>query len=231
VSTEKPPTRRQIDSERRRLDQRLFAHLDAGELRDAFRLEPEYRELARQARAPELLGYFLFDIGDARYEKEEYPEALRYYLAGLSEMGSDPLEQGVAALQISYCYSFLHRYEEAMRWLNRCLENRSFYANGRAAAFAERARLEVERHQRYPDSIYHYLCALELYDAKKPFYSAEGHQGALFGLALTFDEARLSAQARSGYRKVIQFGHPEFGYVKEAETSLKRLEKIPDPLP
>ena len=228
---EKPPTRRQVDSERRRLDQRLFTHLDAGEIREAVRLEPEYRALARRARAPELLGYFLLDLGDAHYEKEQYGEALKYDLAGLSEMGSDPLEQGVGALQVAYCYSFLRRVEEALRWLNRCLENRSFYPNGRAAAFAERARLEVERHQRYPESIYHYLCALELYDSRRPFYSAESHQGALYGLALTLDEARLPAQARLYYRRVIQFGHPEFGYVEEAKSGLARLESVPDPLP
>ena len=224
-------TRRQVDRERKRLDQRMLAHLDAGEIREAIRMEPEYRELARHAGAPELLGYFLLDLGDWNYDKEKYPDALKYYLAGLSELGGDPPEQGVASLQIAYCYSFQRRAEEALRWLDRCLENRDFYQNGRAAAFAERGRLEVERYQRYPESIYHYLCAVDLYDAKKPFYSPEGHQGALFGLALTFDEARLVSHARNYYQKVIRMGHPEFGYMKEAENSLQKLEKFSDPVP
>jgi tetratricopeptide (TPR) repeat protein len=224
-------TRRQVDRERKRLDQRMLAHLDAGEIREAIRMEPEYRELARLSGAPELLGYFLLDLGDWNYDKEKYQDAVKYYLAGLSELGGDPPEQGVASLQIAYCYSFQRRVEEALRWLDRCLENRDFYQNGRAAAFAERGRLEVERYQRYPESIYHYLCAVDLYDAKKPFYSPEGHQGALFGLALTFDEARLVTHARSYYQKVIKMGHPEFGYMKEAENSLQKLEKFSDPLP
>ena len=228
---DKPPSRRQVDLERRRLDQRMLAHLEAGEIREALRMEPEYRELARRAEAPELLGYFLLDLGDAHYDKEDYTESLKYYLAGLSEMGNDAMEQGVASLQIAYCYSFQRRSEEALRWLDRCLENRDFFQNGRAAAFAERARLEVERYQRYPESVYHYLCAVELYDPKKPFYSPEGHQGALFGLALTLDEARLPAQAKTYYQRVIRMGHPEYGYVKEAENSLQKLEKFPDPLP
>jgi tetratricopeptide (TPR) repeat protein len=224
-------SRRRVELERRRLDQRMLAHLDAGALKEAVRMEPEYRELARQADAPELLGYFLLDLGDAHYDQENYVEALKYYLAGLSELGNDSPEQGVASLQIAYCYSFQRRAEEAIRWLDRCLENRDFYQNGRAAAFAERGRLEVERYQRYPESIYHYLCAIDLYDPKRPFYSPEGHQGALFGLALTLDEARLTNQARAFYQKVIRMGHPEYGYQKEAENSLRRLEKFSDPLP
>jgi len=224
-------TRRQVDRERKRLDQRMLAYLEAGEIREAVRMEPEYRELARSAGAPELLGYFLLDLGDWNYDKEKYQDALKYYLAGLSELGGDPPEQGVASLQIAYCYSFQRRAEEALRWLDRCLENRDFYQNGRAAAFAERGRLEVERYQRYPESIYHYLCAVDLYDSKKPFYSPEGHQGALFGLALTLDEARLITHARSYYQKVVRMGHPEYGYLKEAENSLQKLEKFSDPLP
>jgi tetratricopeptide (TPR) repeat protein len=227
----KNPSRRQIDTERRRLDQELLSLLDAGQTLEAIRLEPRYRDLARRASAPELLGYFLLDIGDAHYDKEAYGEALKYYLAGLSEMGSDPLEQGVASLQVAFCCSFQNRYEEAFKWLDRCLENRAFYQNGRAAAFSERARIEVERRQRYPESVYHYLCALELYDPKKPFYSAEGHQSTLYGLAATFDEARMPDQARAYYQRVIKFGHAEFGYVKEARTDMERLEKLPDPLP
>jgi len=227
----KNPTRRQVELERRRLDQRMLAHLEAAELPEAIRMEPEYRELARRSGAAELLGYFLLDLGDWHYDKEKYQEALKYYLAGLSELGSDPPEQGVASLQIAYCYSFQRRAEEALRWLDRCLENRDFYQNGRAAAFAERGRLEVERYQRYPESIYHYLCAVDLFDSKKPFYSSEGHQGALFGLALTLDEARLTAHARNYYQRVIKMGHPEFGYLKEAESSLQKLEKFSDPLP
>jgi tetratricopeptide (TPR) repeat protein len=225
------PSQRQIDAERRRLDQELLTLLDAGNTREAIRLEPRYRDLARRARAPELLGYFLLDVGDSHYDKEAYGEALKYYLAGLSELGADPLEQGVASLQVAFCYSFQHRYEEALRWLDRCVENRTFYRNGRAAAFSERARIEVERRQRYPESVYHYLCALELYDSKRPFYSAEGHQATLYGLAATFDEARMPDHARAYYQKVIKFGHAEFGYVEEARTGLERLEKIPDPLP
>ncbi len=228
---EKHPSRRQIDSERRRLDQELLSLLDAGQIREAIRLEPKYRDLARRARAPELLGYFLLDIGDAHYDKEAYGEALKYYLAGLSEMGADPLEQGVAALQVAFSYSFLRRHDEALKWIDRCIENRAFYQNGRAAAFSERARIEVERHQRYPDSVYHYLCALELYDPRKPFYSPEGHQSTLYGLATTFDEARMVDHARTYYQKVIKFGHEEYGYVQEARTDLDRLEKTPDPLP
>jgi tetratricopeptide (TPR) repeat protein len=228
---DKPLSRRQVDQERRRLDQRMLVHLDSGQIKEAIRMEPEYRDLARRAHAPELLGYFLLDLGDAHYDKEVYPEALKYYLAGLSELGNDPPEQGVASLQIAYCYSFQRRSEEALKWLDRCLENRDFYQNGRAAAFAERGRLEVERYQRYAESIYHYLCAVELYDPRKPFYSPEGHQGVLYGLALTLDEARLPLQARAYYQKVIRFGHPEFGYVKEAQGGLQRLEKLPDPLP
>jgi tetratricopeptide (TPR) repeat protein len=227
----KNPSRRQIDIERRRLDQQLISLLEAGQTREAIRLEPRYRDLAQRARAPELLGYFLLDIGDNHYDREEYTEGLKYYLAGLSELGSDPLEQGVASLQVAFCYSFQSRFEEAMRWLDRCLENRAFYQNGRAAAFSERARIEVERHQRYPESIYHYLCSLELYHPKKPFYSAEGHQATFFGLAATFDEARMPDLARVYYQKVIQFGHAELGYIKEARTCLERLEKFPDPLP
>jgi len=223
-------SRRQVELERRRLDQRMQGHLEAGELKEAMRMEPEYRELSRKAGAAELLGYFLLDLGDGHYDKEDYAEALKYYLAGLSELGNDPAEQGVASLQIAYCYSFQRRAEEAIRWLDRCLENRDFYQNGRAAAFAERGRLEVERYQRYPESIYHYLCAVDLYDAKKPFYSPEGHQGALFGLALTLDEARLTHQARTYYQKVMRMGHPEYGYLKEAESSLRKLEKFSDPL-
>jgi tetratricopeptide (TPR) repeat protein len=224
-------TRRQVDLERRRLEQRLMDHLDAGAIQEALRMEPEYRALSGRAGAPELLGYFLLDLGDAHYDKENYPEALKYYLAGLSELGNDPREQGVASLQIAYCYSFQRRFEESQRWLDRCLENRDFFQNGRAAAFAERARLEVERYQRYPESIYHYLCAVELYDPRKPFYSPEGHQGALFGLALTLDEAHLPAQAKLYYQRVIRMGHPEYGYLKEAENGLNKLEKTPDPLP
>jgi len=227
----RPPSRRQIDAEHRRLDQQLLAHLDAGETQEAIRLEPRYRDLSRRARAPELLGYFLLDIGDAHYDKEAYGEALKYYLAGLSELGADPLEQGVAGLQVAFCYSFQRRHEEAFKWLDRCLENRAFYQNGRAAAFSEMARIEVERHQRYPESVYHYLCALELYNPRKPFYGAEGHQASLFGLAATFDEARMPDHARTYYRRVIQFGHAEYGYVQEARTGLERIEKIPDPLP
>ena len=227
----RPLSRRQIDAEHRRLDQQLLSHLDAGEIREAIRLEPQYRDLSRRAAAPELLGYFLLDIGDSHYDREIYAEALKYYLAGLSELGADPLEQGVAGLQIAFCYSFQNRTEEAFKWLDRCLENRAFYQNGRAAAFSEMARIEVERHQRYPESIYHYLCALELYESRKPFYSAEGHQGTLLGLAATFDEARMPENARTYYQRVIKFGHAEYGYVKEARTGLERLEKIPDPLP
>jgi len=227
----KNPSRRQIDTERRRLDQQLLSLLDAGRIREAIRLEPQYRDLARRARGPELLGYFLLDLGDAHYDKETFGEALKYYMAGLSEMAADPLEQGVAELQIAFCYSFQHRHEEAFKWLDRCLENRAFYQNGRAAAFAERARIEVERHQRYPESIYHYLCALELYNPGKPFYSEEGNQAALFGLAATFDEARMPDHARTYYQKVVKFGHAEYGYVKEAQSGLEGLEKIPDPLP
>lgn len=227
----KIPSRRRIDAERRRLDQQLLAHLDAGEIKEAIRLEPRYRELSRRAGAPELLGYFLLDLGDVHYDKETYPEALKYYLAGLSELGADPLEQGVASLQVAFCYSFQHRYEEALKWLDRCLENRAFYQNGRAAGFSERARIEVERHQRYPESVHHYLCALELYDPRKPYYSAEGHQATLYGLAATFDEARMPTHARTYYQKVVKFGHPEFGYVKEARAGLEHLEKTPDPLP
>ena len=223
-------SRRQVDAERRLLDQELIAHLDAGRVQEAIRMEPRYRSLARRADAPELLGYFLLDIGDAHYENEKYGEAVKYYLAGLSELGSDPLEQGVASLQVAYCYSFQHRYAEALKWLDRCLENRSFYQNGRAAAFAERARIEVEQHQRYPLAIYHYHCALELFDRRKPFYSLEGHQGTFFGLAATYDEAGLPSHARESYRKVIRLGHPEFGYVKEAQEGMARLEEIPDPL-
>ncbi len=137
----------------------------------------------------------------------------------------------MASLQIAFCYSFQRRYEEALKWLDRCLENRAFYQNGRAAAFSEMARIEVERHQRSPESIDHYLCALELYDRRKTFYSAEGHQASLFGLAATFDEARMPYHARTYYRLVIRFGHAEYGYVREARTYLERLEKIPDPLP
>jgi len=227
----KPLSRRQIETEHRRLDQLLLARLDAGETREAIRLEPQYRDLSHRARAPELLGYFLLDIGDAHYDREAYGEALKYYLAGLSELGADPLEQGVAGLQVAFCYSFQNRTEEALKWLDRCLENRAFYQNGRAAAFSERARIEVERQQRYPESVYHYLCALELYDPRKPFYSPEGHQGTLLGLAATFDEARMPDLAGAYYRKVIKLGHPEYGYVKEARLGLERLEKIPDPLP
>ncbi len=194
-------------------------------------MEPRYRSLAEKARAPEMLGYFLLDLGDAHYLKEAYGEALKYYLAGLSDLGADSLEQGVASLQIAYCYSFQHRFEEAVKWLDRCLENRAFYPNGRAAAFSERARIEVERQQRHAEAVYHYLCALELYDPRKPFYSPEGHQGTFFGLALTFDECRLTSQARSFYQKVVRFGHPEYGYTKEAQEGLERLEKLPDPLP
>jgi len=225
------PSRRQIDTEHRRLDQQLLAHLDAGEIREAIRLEPQYRDIARRAGAPELLGYFLLDIGDSYYDREVYGEALKYYLAGLSELGADPLEQGVAGLQVAFSYSFQNRYEEALKWLDRCLENRTFYQNGRAAAFSEMARIEVERHQRYPESVYHYLCALELYEPRKPFYSAEGHQGTLLGLAATFDEVRMPDHARTYYQKVIKLGHAEYGYVKEARLGLERLEKIPDPLP
>jgi len=228
---DKSPSRRQITVERRHLDQRLLAHLEGGRILEATRMEPEYRSLSRRAGAPELLGYFLLDIADAHYDKESYGESLKYYLAGLSELGTDPLEQGVASLQVAYCYSFQHRYEEATRWLDRCLENRSFFQNGRAAAFSERARIEAERHQRYVESVYHYLCALELYDSRKPFYSPEGHQGTLYGLAATFDEARLPDHARIYYQKVIRFGHPEYGYTKEAQTGLERIERIPDPLP
>ena len=226
-----PLSRRQVDLERRSLEQRLLAHLESGQIKEALRMEPEYRALSRRANAPELLGYFLLDLGDAHYDKENYSEALKYYLAGLSELGNDPGEQGVASLQIAYCYSFQRRFEEAQRWLDRGLENRDFFQNGRAAAFAERGRIEVERYQRYAESIYHYLCAVELYDSKKPFYSPEGHQGALYGLALTLDEARLPGQARTYYQRVIKFGHPEFGYLKEAKSGLERLEKLPDPEP
>ena len=96
---------------------------------------------------------------------------------------------------------------------------------------SELARIEVERHTRSPESVYHYLCALELYDRRKPFYNAEGHQASLFGLAATFDEARMPDHARIYYRMVIRFGHAEYGYVQEARTWLERLEKVPDPLP
>jgi tetratricopeptide (TPR) repeat protein len=227
----KSTLQRRLDADRRRLDQQLRSRLDARQIPEALRLEPEYRDLSRRARAPEILGYFLLDIGDAHYDKEAFGEALKYYLAALSELGDDPLEQGVASLQIAYCYSFQRRHEEAIRWLDRCLENRPFYPNGRAAAFSERARIEVERHQRYPEAVYHYLCALELYDSRKPFYSAEGHQGTLYGLAVTFDEVRLPSQARFFYKKVIRFGHPELGYLQEAKRDLERLEPLPDPLP
>ena len=115
----KPPLQRKLDAERRRLNQRFRSHLDAGHIPEALRLEPEYRDLAREAHAPEVLGYFLLDIGDAHYDREAFAEALKYYLAGLSELGSDPLEQGVASLQIAYCYSFQRRHEEAIRWLDR----------------------------------------------------------------------------------------------------------------
>lgn len=226
----KLPSRRQVNAERRRLDQELLAHLDAGRIAEAIRLEPGFRSLAQRAGAPEFLGYFLLDIGDAYYSGENYGEALKYYLAGLSELSADPLEQGVASLQIGYCYSFQRRFEEALKWLDRCLENRSFHQNGRAAAFSEIGRIEVERHQRYPESVYHYLCAVELYDARKPFYSPEGHQGTLFGLAATLDESGLFSLARNYYLKVIRFGHRDFGYVEEAEIGLKQLRDVPDPL-
>lgn len=227
----KPLDHRRIDTERRKLNEQLWRSLEAGQVPEAIRLEPEYRRLAERAKAPELLGYFLLDIGDAHYDRQAYREALKYYLAGLSELEADPLEQGVASLQIAYCYSFERRYEEALRWLDRCLENRSFYQNGRAAAFSERARMEVERYQRYAEAIYHYLGALELYNGRKPFYSAEGHQGTLYGLAATFNEARLPSHALFYYKKVIRFGHPEFGYVRDARRDLDRLEKISDPFP
>ena len=58
-----------------------------------------------------------------------------------------------------------------------------------------------------------------------------GNQATLFGLAATFDEARMPDHARTYYQKVIKFGRAEYGYVKEAQSGLEGLEKIPDPLP
>ena len=72
----KPPSRRQIEAEHKRLDKELLSHLDAGETQQAIRLEPRYRDLSLRAKAPELLGYFLLDIGVAHYDKEAYGEVL-----------------------------------------------------------------------------------------------------------------------------------------------------------
>jgi tetratricopeptide (TPR) repeat protein len=227
----RPTTRRALESERRALDARLYELLDAGRIPEAIRMEPEYGKLARRAGAPEVLGYFLLDIGDAHYGKENHAEALKYYLAGLSELGNDPVEEGVGMLQVAYCYSFLNRTEEALKWLDRCLENRSFHQNGHAAAFSERARIEVERQRRYPEAIYHYLCALDLYEPKRPYYSAEGHQGTLYGLALTLDESGLTGLARSYYQKVVKMGPTDSSYAKEARSALQRLPRFSDPVP